>query len=95
MPGVEYHVTHPEAPRIAADPGIGHAADAIRDDCAQRSPVDTGRLRASWQVVAHGEPGYREVINTAPYARFVEYGTKYDEAQPMLGPVVAEYRGAS
>jgi hypothetical protein len=93
MPGVEYRVTHPEAPRLAADHGIGEIADHVKEDCAARSPVDTGRLQASWEVAGHGEPGFREVINTAPYARFVEYGTRYDQAQPMVGPVVAEYRG--
>jgi HK97 gp10 family phage protein len=91
MAGAAFTVTDPGAIRRVADPGIGDIARRVRDDAAARSPVQTGRLQSSWQVVEH-EPGMRQVINTAPYARFVEYGTKYDAAQPMLGPAVAHAR---
>lgn len=91
MAGAQLIVTNPDAPRRAADRGIGEIADRIRDEAAARTPVDTGRLQASWHVVELGE-GAREVATDVPYARYVEYGTRYDAAQPMLGPVVAQYR---
>jgi HK97 gp10 family phage protein len=88
-----FTVTHPEAPAIAADPGIGAVAARIADDARSRTPVETGRLAAGWQVVQAGRPGERDVINAVPYARFVEYGTKNMPAEPMLGPAAARYRG--
>lgn len=88
-----FTVTHPDAPRREADPGVADICAQIAADAQQRTPIDTGALAAGWQVVAGPGPGMRDVINPVPYARFVEYGTATRAAAPMLGPAAARYRG--
>jgi HK97 gp10 family phage protein len=54
-------------------------------------PVDTGRLRASI-ILTQGRDGqgfYVEIGTNVHYARFVEFGTRYNRAQPFLLPAVA------
>jgi HK97 gp10 family phage protein len=88
-----FRVTNPEAPKIVADPGIHQIADNMQSEVTARTPVLTGQLAGAWQVTKHGESEYR-LSNPTPYARYVEYGTRYDTAQPMIGPVVAQHRGS-
>lgn len=47
-----------------------------------RTPVDTGRMRASWDTRTEAL-GLR-MVNDAPYAIFVEYGTKHMRARRPL-----------
>ena len=52
-------------------------------------PVDTGALKASIQAqkpVLFKKGGYVEVIVSAEYGIYVEYGTKFMGAQPYLRP---------
>ena len=87
-----FKVTDPGAPRRVVDRGIGDIADRVCDDVRQRTPVLTGELAAGWKV-DHGErEGERTVTNEVPYARYVEFGTKNMQAEPMIGPVLAEAR---
>lgn len=90
-----FKVTHPEAAFRAADPGIGDRAEAIAAGAAARTPHgETGALAAGWAAEPR-ETGSRLVVNRVPYARFVEYGTRYVPARPMLGPVLAAHRAGS
>jgi hypothetical protein len=91
MAGATFRVTNPEAPRRAADPGIGGIADRIKGDVVAATPVLTGRLAAGWQIIKDHE-GERRVVNAVPYAKYVEYGTRYMSPEPMIGPVMARYR---
>jgi hypothetical protein len=88
-----FRVTRPEAPYIVADPAIRDIAERLLGEVAARTPVLTGRLAAAWQVSKGDRPADYRLSNPVPYARFVEYGTRYDAAQPMIGPVVAQARG--
>lgn len=63
----------------------------ITKGAQQRSPVDTGNLRASWrhELDASGLLSTTLTLivgNQASYFRFVEFGTRHMAAQPMLRP---------
>lgn len=57
----------------------------IQREAALRAPVDTGFLRSSI-IVIEEEPFYNEIVATADYAHFVEYGTRRTAAQPFMVP---------
>jgi hypothetical protein len=40
-----------------------------------KTPIDTGKLRASWQTKLESR-GF-SVLNNTPYAKYVEFGTRY------------------
>lgn len=48
-----------------------------------KTPVDTGKLKASWVVQAQGKGLLFQ--NSAPYAAYVELGTKKMTGRNMLG----------
>lgn len=54
------------------------------------SRVDTGNMRAGWQVDTWGSGSEyaARVFNNVFYTVYNEYGTIYMAAQPMLGPAV-------
>lgn len=55
------------------------------------APVDTGRLRSSI-ILTKGRDGqgfYVEIGTNVYYARFVEFGTRRNRAQPFLLPALA------
>ena len=63
------------------------SAHNIEAGAKSRAPVDTGNLRNSYLTRARAGEPYAEVINTANYAPYVEYGTsRGTPAQPSLGP---------
>jgi HK97 gp10 family phage protein len=57
----------------------------------QRCPVDTGRLRASVAKRFAGETA-AEIGTNVEYAPYVEHGTRYQRAQPFLGPALEQER---
>lgn len=58
-------------------------------------PVETGNLLRSGRsgVVGHGKEAFGYVAFTAPYAVFVELGTRYMAAQPYLRPALQALKG--
>lgn len=64
----------------------------VEAETKKRCPVDTGRLRASYE---HFEENERtEVIGTqVDYGVFVEIGTSRAKAQPHLRPAIDDNRG--
>jgi HK97 gp10 family phage protein len=58
----------------------------VAGDMRNRAPVDTGVLRNSI-TVSSAEEG-AQVSATVPYARFVQFGTRYMEAQPFISDEV-------
>lgn len=61
-------------------------AQVVASDMRRRSPVDTGALRNSI-AVSSAEEG-AQVSVAVPYARFVQFGTRYMEAQPFISDEV-------
>lgn len=61
-------------------------ARVVAADMKARAPVDTGALRNSI-TVSSAEEG-AQVAVMVPYARFVQFGTRYMEAQPFTSDEV-------
>lgn len=62
---------------VAADPVmafIGHYGMEVAERAKARAPVDTGRLKAS--IVFRWDQDSGRVYSTAPYAGFVDQGTR-------------------
>jgi len=55
-------------------------------------PVDTGRLRSSihWDQGVDAQGFHVDVGTNVNYSAFVEYGTRFQHAQPYLRPALAE-----
>jgi HK97 gp10 family phage protein len=64
------------------------AAD-VKALAKQLVPVRTGRLRSS--IYAKIQEWVAEIGAEATYALFVEFGTRYMQAQPYLYPAIQEY----
>ena len=75
---------------------VGYASEAIvreaGETCLRRAkqlaPVRTGRLRESIELSTM--PNAAVVEAKAPYAGFVEHGTKYARPRPYMAPAVRE-----
>jgi HK97 gp10 family phage protein len=65
-------------------------AQRIRRAAQFISPVDTGRYRASWRVRVGIRDGraWAQVRNDAPYAVYLEFGTRYMRRQRVLGRAI-------
>jgi len=86
-----FRVTNPEAPRLAVDPNMREKADQVAHDASALTPVLTGQLAASWTVEKSHEASYR-VSTDVPYARYVEYGTRFMRGAAMMGRALARAR---
>lgn len=67
------------AMRVKAERGQAYAESI--------SPVRTGRYKAAFRVVVGVRLGvaWARLVNTTPYARFLEFGTKYMRRLRILG----------
>jgi hypothetical protein len=87
---VVFRVTDPKAPRLAVQQNIAEITQQIASRAASNTPRLSGLMASSWQVrPGYSDPGTSVVINTAPYARFVEYGTRRTRAYAPLGRALA------
>jgi hypothetical protein len=92
MAGVKYRVVDPKAPARAVDPGVQRISRGLASQAQANTPRHTGQMAASWTVRKRSDGRY-VVVNTAPHAHFVEYGTKrHGRAQAPLGRAVAGAR---
>jgi len=80
------------------DIALVEAAIAVQGNCIVRCPVDTGRLlgsigyitgsgaRGGGEETVQGEPKSGEAVigTNVEYAAHVEYGTKFQHAQPYM-----------
>lgn len=90
MAEVVFRVTDPKAPRLAVQQNIAEIAQQLAGRATANTPRLTGLMAGSWQVrPGYNDPGTSVVINTAPYARFVEYGTRRTRAYAPLGRALA------
>jgi HK97 gp10 family phage protein len=69
------------------DPLTVAVAAVIVPAAAARAPRATGRLAGSHIATREGATA-ATVTNTAPYARFVHYGTRYQTGRPWLAEVL-------
>jgi hypothetical protein len=90
----KFTVTDHHAPRLAVAPDIKDMAHRIAADAAANTPVLTGRMAGAYVVEQGDDPATSIVRNPTPYARFVEYGTRYEPAQAPLGRAIARARGS-
>lgn len=67
------------------------AAQEVRTEAVQNCPVDTGRLRGSIGVQKVGDGHYRVGSNVF-YAPLVEFGTRFNRAQPFMRPALEKVR---
>lgn len=61
----------------------------IEAEAKRMAPIDTGKLRQSIKALRDGKLTFKIQANStglAPYAPFVEYGTRYQRSQPFLYP---------
>lgn len=72
-----------------ADKACQAVALGLEAGMKTRAPVDTGVLRSSIQAVRVG-PGHWRVVVGAEYGVFVEYGTRWNRAQPYWNPALRE-----
>jgi len=77
--GIQRHV-HRQLASWAAD---------VKALAKQLVPVRTGHLRSS--IYAKIQEWIAEIGAEATYALFVEFGTRYMQAQPYLYPAIQEY----
>lgn len=87
-----FTVTDPEAPRKCVAEDVRGQAEHLAADAEARTPRDTGLMAASWRVEAGDDVATCAVVNDAPYAVFVEYGTRYDAPAAPLGQAAAGAR---
>ncbi len=84
--------------RRRADVWLLASAALAAQDARRRAPVRTGRLRRSIVPLGLLRDGRRSrsgVWARAPYALWVEIGTRRMSAQPYLRPTLALIRGAA
>jgi hypothetical protein len=88
--GVTFEVIDASAPRKCCAPDVRDAASQLASRAASATPRLTGRMASSWRVApGFNDPATSVVINDAPYARFVEYGTRRTRAYAPLGRAIA------
>jgi HK97 gp10 family phage protein len=69
-----------------AELALAKLAFDLEGEAKRRAPVDTGFLRTSIRAVPGAGLLHAEVVVTADYAAFVEYGTVRMAARPYLTP---------
>lgn len=74
----------------SVDDAVARVADAIFADSQILVPVRTGRLKES----GHVDGGHSEytIGYTEDYDGYVEFGTRYMNAEPYLRPAALKYR---
>ena len=92
MADATFTVTDPRAPRFAVQQNVREIADQVASAAAAGTPHRTGAMARAWHVVPGNDPGTALVQNSAPYARYVEYGTRKMPAKAPLGRAAAGRR---
>lgn len=93
---VEVKILFNRLPTLAAElkaAGAAHVektADNLVTGARQRAPVRTGELRDS--IHKEGGGSAATVVASAPYAKYVEYGTSRMSARPFFWPVLEAER---
>lgn len=72
---------------LKASLAIRKAGADIQGHAKRFAPVDTGHLRSAI-VTKNPNPLTAEIMSTADYAFFQEYGTRYQPGTPHMGPAL-------
>lgn len=92
MADATFTVTDPRAPRYAVQQNIAEMAAQLAGLARSNTPVLTGQMAAGWHTVPGRDPGTTLVVNSTPYAKYVEFGTKHRPASAPLGRAAAAMR---
>ena len=71
---------------------VRHNGAEMQEKAQRNAPVDTGTLKRSIGLEITDSGMTAEVRPTADYAPYVEYGTRFMEAQPYLKPAFDEQK---
>lgn len=74
---------------MGAEAATAKAAMDMEAGMKLRAPVDTGFLRSSIQARKMGPAHWRVTVG-AEYGLYLEYGTRFNRAQPFFFPTVAD-----
>jgi ribosomal silencing factor RsfS len=85
----EFVVTDARAPRKAVAENVKDLAKRVAQRAAENTPHLTGTMAGEWIVIDGEDVATSVVENEAPYARYVEYGTRYMAPRAPLGRAVA------
>lgn|GEM_PF-2510844 len=80
----EFCKEFPLKARIVLDEFEDEASKLIADKARKKAPYRTGRLRSSIKALKG------RIEAQAPYAIFIEHGTKKMKAKPFLRPAISE-----
>lgn len=78
--------------RAAVRQAVAETALLLETDAKQFAPVDTGRLRASIHTEVSSDGLSATVEAGVDYAVFLEFGTRYIQPRPFLGPAYEKNR---
>lgn len=80
-----------------SEANVKAAGEFMKQRAEARTPVQTGRLRGGFELHEDRQVVGLEValINTVPYAGFVEFGTSHAPAHPFMRPAQQETRTAA
>jgi Bacteriophage HK97-gp10, putative tail-component len=92
MASATFTVEHPRNRRFVIQQDIAEIAGRVAAAASAATPHRTGAMAAGWHTVPGNDPGTTLVVNTVPYARFVEYGTRHMPARAPLGRAAAGAR---
>lgn len=85
MADYEFTVTNWRARRYVISDNIASRASRIASAASGNTPRLTGLMAGSFRTVPGNDPGTTLVVNSAPHARYVEYGTRHMRAYAPLG----------
>ena len=97
MPASSYFKWTDKKPLSTANYRAVKSVCLYMEGLAKRNcPVDTGNLRNSLTTVMDSMPSDDPTLGfvgtNVEYAAFVEFGTRYQPAQPFLGPALEDAR---
>ena len=71
---------------------VKHNGSELQTKAQRNAPVDTGTLKRSIGLGIRDNGMTAEVEPTAEYAPYVEFGTRFMNAQPFVGPAFSEQK---
>lgn len=74
--------------RVSQERALEAAGVFVQGEVMTRSPVDTGRLRDSYEYEV--EDNEVTIGSNVEYAPYVEFGTSRQDAQPHLRPSITQ-----
>ena len=73
-------------------PVVRYHGAQLQEKAQRSAPVDTGNLKRSIRLDIRNEGMTAEVAATADYSGYVEYGTRFMNAQPYMRPAFLQQK---